>query len=102
MLGLSFVIIIIISIIIIIILTLKFWFEGCVWLIVLRNKTVLKISLEIFSSVIFDHVNVTYKYIKYKFNFNWVEAQCMFAIAHTQAQTLIAKYQFVSWVPGLP
>ena len=81
MLGLSFVIIIIISIIIIIILTLKF---------------------EIFSSVIFDHVNVTYKYIKYKFNFNWVEAQCMFAIAHTQAQTLIAKYQFVSWVPGLP
>ena len=53
MLGLFFIIIIIISIIIIIILTLKFWFEGCVWLIVLWNKTVLKISLEISSSVIF-------------------------------------------------
>ena len=102
MLGLFFIIIISISIIIIIILTLKFWFEGCVWLIVLWNKTYLKFLLKSPLAKFFDHVNVTHKYIKNKFNFNWVESQCMFAIAHTQAQTLIAKYQFVSWVPGLP
>ena len=63
MLGLFFIIIISISIIIIIILTLKFWFEGCVWLIVLRNKNSQKFSYKSLLAYVFDHVNVTYKFI---------------------------------------
>ena len=56
----------------------------------------LKFLLQISSRVIFDHVNVTYKFIKLKFNFNLAEVLCIFSIVHAQAQTSIAKYQFVS------
>ena len=56
----------------------------------------LKFLLQISSSVIFDHVNVTYKFIKQKFNFNFNKVLCMLSIVHAQAQTSKAKYQFVS------
>ena len=56
----------------------------------------LKFLFQIFSSVIFwPRYHVTYKFNAYKFNFNLAEALCIFSIVHTQAQTSIAKYQFV-------